>query len=206
MQASAEGRARVAALRAPDFYGPGVKLSYLGDTSIGAMAKGKAAFFIGSPDIPHDYAYVPDIGRAAVSLLAAPDSAYGQAWHVPCAPTRTTREILQLAADALGVRLRLNILPAFLLGPMGLAVPFMREVKEMRFTCDRPYRVDSSKFARTFWSDPTPFEEGIRKTALTFRSAASRSEAPQSSSDPDRTSVDGTVMRGSRPGCASASK
>ncbi|MGO9419872.1 NAD-dependent epimerase/dehydratase family protein [Roseiarcus sp.] len=175
MQACTEGRARIAALRAPDFYGPGVGNSYLGDTSIGAMAKmakGKAAFFIGSPDIPHDYTYVPDIGRAVVTLLAAPDSAYGQVWHVPCAPTRTTRDILQLAADALGVRLRLNILPAFLLGPLSLAVPFMREVKEMRFTFDRPYRVESSKFARAFWSDPTPFEDGIRKTALAFKAAA----------------------------------
>lgn len=171
MQACAEGRARVAALCPPDFYGPGVGNSYLGDTSIGAMAKGKAALFIGSPDIPHDYAYVPDIGRAAATLLAAPDSAYGQAWHVPCAPTRTTREILRIAADALGVRLRLNILPAFLLGPLGLAVPFMREVKEMRFTFDRPYRVDSSKFAKAFWSDPTPFDDGVRRTALAFRSA-----------------------------------
>jgi nucleoside-diphosphate-sugar epimerase len=178
MQACAEGRARIAALRPPDFYGPGVGASYLGDTSIGAMAKGKAAFFIGSPDIPHDYAYVPDVARAVATLLAAPDSAYGQAWHVPCAPTRTTRDILQLAADALGVRLRLNILPAFLLGPLGLAVPFMREVKEMRFTFDRPYRVDSSKFASTFWSDPTPFEEGIRNTALAFRNAAAGGLSP----------------------------
>jgi hypothetical protein len=48
----------------------------------------------------------------------------------------------------------------------------MREVKEMRFTFDRPYRVESSKFARAFWSDPTPFEDGIRKTALAFKAAA----------------------------------
>ena len=69
------------------------------------------------------------------------------------------------------MRLRLNILPAFLLGPLGLAVPFMREVKEMRFTFDRPYRVDSSKFAKAFWSDPTPFDDGVRRTALAFLSA-----------------------------------
>ncbi len=141
--ACAHGRARVAALRAPDFYGPGVGLSYLGETSIGAMAKGKAAFFIGSPDIPHDYAYVPDIGRAVTTLLAAPDDAFGQVWHVPCAPTRTTRQILELAADTLGVKLKLNILPEFLLGPLGLFVPFLKEAKEMRFTFDRPYHVDS---------------------------------------------------------------
>ncbi len=174
MEACAAGRARVAALRAPDFYGPGVALSYLGDASIGAMAKGKAATFVGSPDIPHDYAYVPDIGRAVATLLAAPDSAYGQAWHVPCAPTRTTREILKLAADVLDVRLRLAILPEFLLGPLGLFAPFMRERKEMSFTFDRPYRVDSSKFAKAFWSDPTPLEDGVRKTALAFRAAARR--------------------------------
>ena len=171
LEASAGGRARVAALRAPDFYGPGVGLSFLGDTAIGAMAKGKAAFFIGSPDIPHDYAYVPDIARAATTLMAAPDSAYGQAWHVPCAPTRTTREILQCAADVLGVPLKLNVLPELLLGPLGLLVPFLREAKEMRFTFDRPYHVNSRKFAEAFWSDPTPFEEGVRKTALAFRAA-----------------------------------
>src|SRR3984957_15924276 len=42
MAAAAAGEARVAALRAPDFYGPGVGLSFLGDTSIGKLAQGKA--------------------------------------------------------------------------------------------------------------------------------------------------------------------
>jgi nucleoside-diphosphate-sugar epimerase len=174
MQAAAAGRARVTALRAPDFYGPSVALSYLGDASIGAIAAGKAAFFIGSPDIPHDYAYVPDIGRAAATLVAAPDSAYGHAWHLPCAPTRTTCEILRLAADALGTQLRLNILPEFLLRPLGMVVPVLREAKEMRFTFDRPYRVVSSKFSNAFWSDPTSFEVGVRETALAFRAASGK--------------------------------
>jgi nucleoside-diphosphate-sugar epimerase len=64
--------------------------------------------FIGSPDVLHDYAYVPDIARAATALLAAPDAAFGLAWHMPCAPTRTTRDILQIAADALDVKLRIS--------------------------------------------------------------------------------------------------
>jgi nucleoside-diphosphate-sugar epimerase len=173
MEAAAAGRARVAALRAPDFYGPNVGLAFLGDTTIGNLAKGKAAFFIGSPDIPHDYAYVPDIGRAIVTMLDAPDSAFGQVWHVPCAPTRTTREILAIAADALGVRLRINSLPEGLLGVAGLFSPFLRELKEMRFTWNRPYHVDATKFASAFWSDATPFETGVRETALSFAAAAS---------------------------------
>ena len=174
MEAAAAGRARVAALRPPDFYGPGVPRAYLGETTIGALACGKPATFIGSPDIPHDYAYVPDIARAAATLLDAPDSAFGQAWNMPCAPTLTTRQILQIAADALGVPLRIRTLPAALLAPIGLFSPFMSEVREMRFQWDRPYRVDAAKFAKAFWSDVTPFEAGVRETALSFRKAVER--------------------------------
>jgi nucleoside-diphosphate-sugar epimerase len=167
-EAAAQGRARVAALRAPDFYGPDVPWAYLGDSTIGALAKGRPASWVGSPDIPHDYAYVPDVARAATTLIEAPDSAFGQAWHVPCAPTRTTRELLKIAADALGVPLRIRALPAPLLAPLGLFSPFLGEIREMRFQWDRPYRVDASKFAKAFWSDATPFEAGVRETALSF--------------------------------------
>ncbi|MBV9290312.1 MAG: epimerase, partial [Hyphomicrobiales bacterium] len=84
-------------------------------------------------------------------------------------PTRTTREILAIAADALGVPLRIRSLPAALLAPLGLFAPFLREMREMRFQWDRPYKVDASKFAQAFWSDVTPFETGVRETALSFR-------------------------------------
>jgi nucleoside-diphosphate-sugar epimerase len=69
---AAKGEALITALRAPDFYGPGVGNSFLGDTSIGKFAEGKPAVFVGSPDVLHDYAYVPDIARAATTLLPRP--------------------------------------------------------------------------------------------------------------------------------------
>jgi nucleoside-diphosphate-sugar epimerase len=169
MAAAAAGEARVAALRAPDFYGPGVGLSFLGDTSIGKLAQGKPAVFVGSPGVLHDYAYVPDIARAVVSLLAAPDSAFGQAWHMPCAPIRTTRNILRIAADTLDVKLRISAMPAWMLGPSAMFAPFLRELKEMRFQWDRPYQVDASRFKAAFWSDVTPFKTGVPETAFAFR-------------------------------------
>jgi nucleoside-diphosphate-sugar epimerase len=174
MAAAAAGEARVAALRAPDFYGPGVALSFLGDTSIGKLVERKAAVFVGSPDVLHDYAYVPDIARATTTLLAAPDSAFGQAWHMPCAPTRTTRDILQIAANALDVKLRISALPAWMLGASAMFSPFLREMKEMRFQWDRPYQVDASRFKAAFWSDVTPFETGVPETALAFRAGLKR--------------------------------
>jgi nucleoside-diphosphate-sugar epimerase len=42
-KAAREGRVRWAALRAPDFYGPGVRNSHMGDTGLARVAQGKAA-------------------------------------------------------------------------------------------------------------------------------------------------------------------
>lgn len=171
-EASAAGRIKLAALRAPDFYGPGVSLSVLGDTGLAALARGKPAMWIGDADIPHDIAYVPDVARAVVTLLDAPDDAFGQVWHVPCAPTRTPRELLTLGAAAVGVACRVRNLPLWALGALGVFTPVLREFSEMSFCWDRPYQVDSRKFAQRFWSDVTPFEVGIPAAALSFRARA----------------------------------
>jgi nucleoside-diphosphate-sugar epimerase len=170
--ASASGRVRFAAVRGPDFYGPGVTLSTLGDTGLAALARGKPAMWIGDADIPHDIAYVPDYARAVVSLLDAPDDCFGQAWHVPCAPTRRPRELLALGAKTLGAPLKVRNTPFWALRALGLVNPMIGEFVEMKFQWDRPYLVDASKFAARFWSDPTPFEEGVARAALSFRERA----------------------------------
>jgi nucleoside-diphosphate-sugar epimerase len=156
-------------LRAPDFYGPGVERSHIGETGFGNLAKGKAAMLIMPPDMPHDFAYVPDIGRAAVSLLDADDDAFGQAWHAPCAPTRTARQVLEIGAKALGRKLKVTAMPGPALALISVFAPVMREFHEMRFTWNRPYHVSSEKFATRFWGDATPFEVGARETARAFR-------------------------------------
>jgi nucleoside-diphosphate-sugar epimerase len=172
MSAHAAGRVQAVAVRSPDFYGPGVVQSALGVASLQALAEGKTARLLGNADLPHDVAHVHDYARATITLLDAPQDAYGQAWHVPTAPTRTLRQHLQIAADALGVPLKLQALPGWVARPIGLFVPFVREGIEMQFLFDRPYIVDASKFRARFWSDVIPFETGIAETARGFRRAA----------------------------------
>ncbi len=171
---AAKDRVRVAALRCPDFYGPDVSVSHVGDTGFGRIAKGKPAMLLAPPDTPHDFAYVPDIARAAVTLLDAPDDAFGQAWNMPCAPTRTPREILKLGADAIGLPLKVTAVPLWLLPLLGVFSRFMKEVADVGFTWDRPYRVDASKFKRRFWSDVTSFEVGAPATARSFVASSGR--------------------------------
>ncbi len=166
---AARDRVRLAALRCPDFYGPGVSASHIGDTGFGRLANGKAALLLAPPDTPHDFAYVPDIARAIVTLLDAPDDAFGQVWNMPCAPTRTPREILQLGAEAIGVRLRITSVPLWLLPLLGRFSRTMKEVADVAFTWDRPYQVDASKFTRRFGLDVTPFEAGAPATARSFQ-------------------------------------
>src|SRR2546430_374768 len=69
---------------------------------------------------PHSSPYVPDFARALVSLVDAPDDAYGEAWHVPNAPAASLREALHLAADLIGVRRRVTVLPQALMPLLGL--------------------------------------------------------------------------------------
>ena len=178
-QAAAEaGRVRIAALRCTDFYGPGVPVSHLGESAFGALVRGKRAMLIAPPDTPHDFAYVPDIARATLTLLDAPDDAYGQVWNMPCAPTRTPREILRMGAQALGLKPRLLAVPLWLAPVLGLAMRFMREVADVAYTLDRPYVIDGRKFTRRFWADVTPYEVGAVVTARAFAAALALNTSP----------------------------
>ena len=63
-------------------------------------------------------------------------------------------------------------MPGLMISAAGLFNANMREVKEMLYQWNRPFRVDSSKFEARFWDDPTPLEEGIAATADWYRSVA----------------------------------
>lgn len=169
--AHAAGRVKAVAVRASDFYGPDVPNSML-SMGISRLVAGKAALVPFSPDHPHDQTYVPDFARAVVTLCDAPDDAYGQAWHVPNAPTRSLRELLTLAAAIAGVPLRMVVLPTWLQPILGMAVPELRELIEMRFQTDRLYSVDAGKFRARFGQEPTSFENGLAATVRFYRDAA----------------------------------
>ena len=155
-EAHAAGRVQAVAVRASDFYGPGVTMSAFGDFTFGRIAQGKAAQCVGDIDQPHSVAFVPDIARALISVGEADDGVMGQAWHVPNAPDHTVRELLQMFAVRVGQDLRVSVLPRFLLPVLGLFNGNMREMQEMLYQWDRPVCVDHSKFAGRFWSGGCP--------------------------------------------------
>jgi nucleoside-diphosphate-sugar epimerase len=158
------------ALRAPDFFGPHVLLSQMGEVVFGNLSKGKSAQFLVPMDQLHDFAYVPDIAKAVTTLLDAPDADFGQVWHMPCAPTTDLRTLVTMGAESLGVAPKATSIPWWLLRLLGFFMPIAKEIWEMRFQWDRPYWVQADKFKNRFSFEPTPFSESIPLTAQSFKS------------------------------------
>jgi hypothetical protein len=94
----------------------------------------------------------------------------GTAGHVPRAPTRPTRDILAIAADTLGVKLRNSAMPAC----ERYIAPFLREPVEMRFRATGPTISAPAASPPRTGADATPFETGVPESALSFRAALKR--------------------------------
>jgi nucleoside-diphosphate-sugar epimerase len=177
--AHAAGRVQAVAVRASDFYGPGVTTSALAMFGVKPLARGQPAMVATNPEFPHDFTYVPDFARALMSLIDAPADAYGRAWHVPNAPTRSLREVLELAARLAGAKPRLNILSNRMKPLISLFNGDLAALAEMEFQTDRPYYVDASAFKARFWADATPFEAGLAATLQSFAPRSARTAGRQ---------------------------
>lgn len=171
MEAHEKGRVRVALGRAPDFYGPAADETtiYGGRVFYPALA-GKKVQVMGKLDNPHTFIYLDDFARGLV-VLGEHDSALGQAWHLPCAPTRTQRQLLELIFKEAGQKVNVGEAPGLLFSGLGLFVPIMRELAEMLYQWEQPYLFNHDKFDRAFPGavKPTPHEEAVRHTVAWFR-------------------------------------
>jgi nucleoside-diphosphate-sugar epimerase len=168
LEAHRSGKARVAMARGADFYGPEVLGSSLGERAFGAAVKGKAASLIGALDLPHTYTYIQDFGEA-MAVLSERDEALGQAWHVPNPPTLTQRELTQLFFDEIGRPAKMSGMGRTMMALGGLFVKEAGEMVEMMYEFEKPFVVDSGKFARAFGDLATPHDAAIKTTAAWYR-------------------------------------
>jgi nucleoside-diphosphate-sugar epimerase len=172
MSASAAGRVRIAIGRAADFFGAGVTQSTLGERVFGSAVADKRADFIGNPDLPHTYSYVPDIA-AGLAVLGSDERAVGEVWHLPGPETVTTRAVLDLIAEQLGHPVPVRSVPNLVLRVLGLVNPMMRGLAEMSYQFDQPFIVDTTKFESTFGMAGTPMNIAVNETVDWYRNQGS---------------------------------
>jgi nucleoside-diphosphate-sugar epimerase len=163
------GELRAAIGRAPDFYGPQATTTTIyGERVFYPALAGKKVSVMGKLDHPHTFIYVDDFARGLVTL-GEHESAMGQAWHLPCAPTLTQRQLLELIFREAGHPPRLGESPSWVFKVFGAFVPIMRELAELLYQWERPYLFSHAKFERAFGAEVTPHERAVHETVAWFR-------------------------------------
>ena len=157
------GHVRTAEVRSSDYLG--VRTQSLLTTVV--LPKALAGVRVSVPadlDAPHSWTYVGDVARTLVAV-AADESAWSRAWHVPTAAPLTIRDITTRAcalADAPPPRL--STMPAAVLWLGGLGNPTVRELRETQYQFRKPFVVDSSAATEAFGIEPTPLDVSLQET------------------------------------------
>ncbi len=166
--ASDEGRLQIAIGRASDFFGPGAIESALGERVFANAVSGRRADFLGDPDLPHTYSFVPDIATG-LATLGTDERAIGQAWHLTGPETVSTREVLRLVSEEVGRPVGIRAIPKLAVRALGLVNPMMRALTEMAYEFEEPFVLDTNKYETTFGQVGTPLAVALRQTVAWYQ-------------------------------------
>lgn len=174
MTAMAEGRVEATIGRSPDMYGPGALNSAFGSTfgqrHFYPLMEGRTVNVVGDPDAPHAYAFVDDVADG-LAVLGREEAALGRAWHLPAAPARSHRELLDLAAAEVGVetRVRGSRMASLVVRFIGLFQADTAELAEMLYLFEQPLLVSHEAFEGAFGARPTPHDHALARTLEWYR-------------------------------------
>lgn len=171
LAATSPGMATIS-LRLPDFYGPGVENSLL-TLAAKSAATGATGTLLGPADTPHEFVFTPDVGPVVKALLAHPGLVAG-AYNLAGAGVITQRGLAELLYKAAGHPPKLRVLPPWQQSLVGLFMPVLRELKDVRYLSETPVLLDDAKLRALLPEmKKTPYEEGARLTV-----AAAGAKAP----------------------------
>lgn len=138
-------------VRAGDFFGPTTG-SYLDLAVVKSLGAGKLVY-PGPLELPHAWAYLPDLARAMVRVASLPQPAPFDVWHFE-GHTVTGQAFLDAVEAALAdlqwappSPLRRSQMPWGLIRAAGWVVPLWRELARMSYLWRRPHRLEGRKLA-----------------------------------------------------------
>jgi len=172
-QAAEEGPERVIILRAGDYFGPTVRNGLVDPLFENAML-GKPLRAIGKLDIPHQWAFVPDLARAAIDLLGASERLNAfEVVHFSGYVPPTQRDFLKLIAQQAGKpELPVRAVPWSALKVAAVFDRVIRELLELRYLFDSSVIMDGSKLKGLLPEfRETPIEEAVLATLESYRKA-----------------------------------
>lgn len=144
-----EGRLRVAIGRSSDYYGPFGTGTFLGDRLFEAILAGRRAQWMSTLDVPHTCSYLPDMGRALVTLARRPE-ADGRTWILPAAEPLTGAAFIERAGLIAGTTPKAGVITPTMMRMAGLFVPLLRSYRDMTYQWTTPFVLDASAFQEAF--------------------------------------------------------
>jgi len=172
LQRHRQGRLSVAIGRSSDYYGPFGTGSFLGERLFEAIVAGRKAQWMSTLDVPHTCSYLPDMGRALVTLGMRPD-ADGRPWILPAAEPLTGAAFIERAGHVAGTSPKPSVITPMVMRVAGLFVPLLRSYREMTYQWTTPFVLDASAFERTFGPFAvTGHDEALSATVAWFRGTA----------------------------------
>jgi nucleoside-diphosphate-sugar epimerase len=164
-----KGKLTAILARAPDFFGPIKDKSVLMNLIYDNLAKGKKAQWFCNADVVHTTGFAPDLAQGTAILGNAPE-AFNQVWNLPVDSNALTgREWVKLFADEMSTSAEVQVLPSLGMAALGLFVPVLKEMYEMRYQFDREYYFDSTKFVTKFDYIATTNKEAVNKTVAKLK-------------------------------------
>jgi len=153
---------RTIILRAGDFIDTQVTGNWFDSILTKNIKKGVFSY-PGNADIPHAWAYLPDMARAAVALAARRNS-LGLFEDVPFAGYTLSGRALCAAISALMAEtIRLKRMSYFPIFAASAVWPTGRRLLEMRYLWSKPHTLSHEKFDRLLPDfTPTPVAEALR--------------------------------------------
>lgn len=158
-------------LHLPDFYGPYAANS-LAHMMLESLLAGKAARWLGDPDLPHEFVFMPDAARVIAELLGRPEC-FGRRWNFAGPGAVTGRQFAQWAARETGCEPRVVRTGRWMLILAGLFSPLLRQLVELQYLGETPVLLDDTALCSALGGlHKTPYEEGVRRMVEWMRNPA----------------------------------
>ena len=133
----------------------------MGDRLLSRIVAGKSVQVFGAADVPHSWTAINDVARTLVAVASEPTT-WGRAWHVPSVAPKTQAEMVHALCETAGVApVKVGVLPTALLKVLGLFVPAIREMGEMRYQFVEPFVIDASETTAVLGLEATPLSETL---------------------------------------------
>jgi nucleoside-diphosphate-sugar epimerase len=164
---AAQAGAKSLILRAGDFVGGDAQSSWMSGVMFRTHRPVRSLLYPGRLDVPHAWAYLPDLARTAIRLLeieselAAAASFHFEGWSL------TGEELRAAIQRVVGHRVGVRPFPWLAVAAVAPFNETLRELLEMRYLWRETVLMDNTRLKAVLGEEPrTPLDEALRATLV----------------------------------------